>query len=110
MLFGAIGLLHLVFALAPPLLSSDVFSYVAYGRLGALHGLDPYAHPPLAAHGDPVLIYVAHAWRDALSAYGPLFTLLTYVLAPLGIAAAVWSLFNTTSGNGIPAAFDVLFN
>lgn len=91
-LIAVIAVLHLVFALAPPLLSSDVFSYVAYGRLGALHGIDPYARPPLAAHGDPVLVYVAHAWRSVLSAYGPLFTLLTYLLAPLGVAAAVWSL------------------
>ncbi len=91
-LLGAIGVLHLVFALAPPLLSGDIFSYVAYGRIGALHGIDPYVQPPLAAHGDPVLVYVAHAWRTVLSAYGPLFTLLTYLLAPLGVAAAVWSL------------------
>jgi alpha-1,6-mannosyltransferase len=92
LLIGVVIVLHLVFALAPPLLSSDVFSYVAYGRLGALHGIDPYARPPMAAHGDPVLVYVAHAWRSVLSAYGPLFTLLTYLLAPLGVAAAVWSL------------------
>lgn len=91
-LVATIAALHALFALAPPLLSSDVFSYVAYGRLGALHGIDPYARPPLAEHGDPVLALVAHAWRGVESAYGPLFTLLTYALAPLGVAAAVWSL------------------
>src|SRR4051794_3737784 len=29
---------------APPLLSSDVFGYIDWARLGVVHGLDPYAH------------------------------------------------------------------
>src|SRR3954471_22324985 len=41
---AAIVTLHAAFLLAPPLLSSDVFGYIDFGRLGALHGLDPYAH------------------------------------------------------------------
>ena len=32
--------------LAPSLLSHDVYSYVDYARLGVVHGLDPYVHPP----------------------------------------------------------------
>ena len=41
------------FAVAPVLLSHDVYSYVDYARLGVLHGLDPYVQPPLAAPADP---------------------------------------------------------
>jgi hypothetical protein len=76
------------FAVAPVLLSHDVYSYLDYARLGVVHGLDPYVHPPLAAPADPV--YTDVTWTEATSAYGPLFTLATYPLAwlPVGLAVA----------------------
>jgi len=86
--WGLILALVAAFALAPVILSHDVYSYVDYARLGVRHGLDPYVHPPLAAPGDPA--YADVTWTEAASAYGPLFTLLTYPLAwlPVGIAVA----------------------
>jgi alpha-1,6-mannosyltransferase len=69
------------------LLSHDVFSYVDYARLGVVHHLNPYVHPPDAAPADPA--YAEVTWPDATSAYGPLFTLLTYPLAWLSVDAAV---------------------
>src|SRR5204862_7534913 len=87
---GAVVLLHVVFLLAPPLLSQDVFSYIAYARLGVEHHLNPYAHSPLAIPGDAVFGFAGS--KDAVSAYGPFFTLLTYPLAPLGVATAFWIL------------------
>lgn len=89
-LWGAVVVLLAGFATAPVLLSHDVYSYVAYARLGVLHGLDPYLHPPAAAPADPV--YAEVRWTDATSVYGPLFTLLTYPLAWLSVAAAVAAL------------------
>ncbi len=76
------------FALAPVLLSHDVYSYLDYARLGVVHGLDPYVQPPLAAPADPAFAKVA--WTETTSAYGPLFTLATYPLAwlPVGVAIA----------------------
>lgn len=88
--WGAIVLFVAGFALAPVLLSHDVYSYVDYARLGAVHGLDPYSHPPAAVPSDPV--YPEVEWTDATSAYGPLFTLATYPLAWLPIDAAVAAL------------------
>jgi Glycosyltransferase family 87 len=87
--WGAIVLLVGGFAVAPVLLSHDVYSYVDYARLGIQHGLDPYVHAPLAAPEDPA--YSQVAWTEATSAYGPLFTLVTYPLAwlPVGVAVAV---------------------
>jgi alpha-1,6-mannosyltransferase len=82
--------LHVLFLLAPPLLSQDVFSYIAYARLGAEHGLDPYTHAPLDIPGDPVFGYAGS--KTAVSVYGPLFTLPSYALAPLGVAGAYWVL------------------
>jgi alpha-1,6-mannosyltransferase len=79
-----------LFLLAPPLLSQDVFSYIAYARLGARHGLDPYVVAPAAVPHDAVLPFVG--WREAVSAYGPLFTLGTYPLGLLGVPAALWLL------------------
>jgi Glycosyltransferase family 87 len=87
---GAILVSVLGFALAPVLLSNDVYSYVAYARLGVVHGLDPYLFAPSAVPSDPVFPDVE--WTEATSVYGPLFTLLTYPLAWLPVAGAVAAL------------------
>ncbi|HEU5143150.1 MAG TPA: hypothetical protein VFU04_08345, partial [Solirubrobacterales bacterium] len=86
--WGAIAVFVAGFAVAPVLLSHDVYSYVDYARLGVVHGLDPYVDPPAAAPQDPV--YPEVEWTEATSAYGPLFTLATYPLAwlPVGVAVA----------------------
>jgi hypothetical protein len=89
-LIGVAAFLIAAFALSPPLLSQDVFSYIAYARLGALHGLNPYTHAPIAAAGDPVLAHVG--WTESASSYGPLFTLATYPLGQLSLPAAMWAL------------------
>ncbi len=70
------------------LLSHDVYSYVDYARLGVVHGLDPYVSRPRSVPTDPAFAHVT--WTGARSAYGPLFTLLTYPLAwlPVGLAVA----------------------
>jgi hypothetical protein len=88
---AAVVVLHLAFALAPPLFSSDIFAYVAYGRMGALHGISPYLHGPNAIAGDPSYPFTGLTWIGTPSVYGPLFTLLSYALAPLGLAAAMWT-------------------
>src|SRR5215211_4366124 len=89
LVWATILVLVTAFAVAPVLLSHDVYSYVDYARLGVRHGLDPYVHPPLAAPADPAYPHVT--WTEATSAYGPLFTLLTCPLAwlPVGVAVAV---------------------
>lgn len=91
------------FAVAPVLLSHDVYSYVDYARLGVRHGLDPYVHPPLAAPADPAFAEVT--WTEATSAYGPLFTLATYPLAwlPVDVAVAVLKAVAALSVLGIAA-------
>jgi Glycosyltransferase family 87 len=90
LVWGAIGLAVVVFAAVPPLLSQDVYSYVDYARLGVVHDLNPYLHPPSAAPADPA--YADVGWTDATSAYGPLFTLIAYPLALLPVDVAVYVL------------------
>jgi hypothetical protein len=94
-IWAAIVVLVAGFAVAPVLLSHDVYSYVDYARLGVLHGLDPYLHPPAAAPFDPA--YDRVTWIDATSAYGPLFTLATYPLAWLPVWWAVAALKATAA-------------
>jgi hypothetical protein len=79
---------HVILLLGPPLLSQDVFGYMAFARMGALHGLDPYTHFPSEAAGDAVFQFIG--WPFQHSPYGPLFTLASYLTAPLGLAAALW--------------------
>jgi hypothetical protein len=88
--WAGIALAVAAFAAVPPLFSHDIYSYVDYARLGALHGLDPYVHPPAAEPFDPA--YADVTWIDSTSAYGPLFTLATYPLAWLPVWAAVATL------------------
>ncbi len=90
LIWAAVVVLIAAFAAAPILLSHDVYSYVDYARLAVVHGLDPYAYPPAAAPFDPA--YARVTWIDATSAYGPLFTLLTYPLAWLPVWLAVATL------------------
>jgi hypothetical protein len=85
----SIGLLHALVLLAAPLISTDVFSYQAYARMGADYGFNPYLHGPYAIRLDGVFPYVGAKWSYIPSAYGPVFTAFSYLLAPLTIAASV---------------------
>jgi len=87
-----IGALHVVVFAGPILLSTDVFSYIAYARMGVEHGINPYLHGPSAIASDPVYQYVGHDWKHVATAYGPLYTLLSYPLAPLGLKGALWAM------------------
>ncbi|HXB16166.1 MAG TPA: glycosyltransferase 87 family protein [Solirubrobacteraceae bacterium] len=87
-----IAVLHAVLFVGPVLISTDVFSYIAYARMGVEHGLNPYLHGPSAIPHDEVFRYVGHDWRRTPTAYGPLYTLLSYPLAPLGLRGALWAM------------------
>lgn len=86
---ATMALAYVILALGPPLLSQDVFGYIAYARLGVLHGLDPYTHVAAEAPTDPVYPFIG--WPFQHSPYGPLFTLLSYALVPLGLAGGLWA-------------------
>jgi alpha-1,6-mannosyltransferase len=89
-LWAGIVLAHVAVLLGPPLLSADVFGYLDFARLGVVHGLDPYTHTANAATGDAIYSYLG--WHDVSTPYGPLFTLFTYGLVPLGVAGGIWAL------------------
>ena len=87
---AGIVLAHVILFLGPPLISQDVFGYLAFARLGALHGLDPYTHTAAQVPTDAVYPFLS--WVFQHSPYGPLFTLASYVTAPLGLAGGLWVL------------------
>jgi hypothetical protein len=86
---GIVGA-HAILLLGPPLISQDVFGYLAFARMGSLHGLDPYTHVAAEAFTDPVYPFVG--WPFKNSPYGALFTLASYAVAPLGVAGGLWAL------------------
>ncbi len=75
----------------PSLALTDVFNYVNYGRMEIFHHLNPYTTTPiLEPHDDPS--FALSNWHALLSPYGPLFTLMTFAVVPLGVAASFWAL------------------
>lgn len=96
LLWSSFGLIF-VCLLAPPLLSQDVFSYIAYARLGAEHGLNPYAYRPFDIPQDPVFGFAGS--KDAVDVYGPFFTLASYPLAWVSVPVAFWILKLLAAGS-----------
>jgi alpha-1,6-mannosyltransferase len=80
--------LHAILLLEPPFQLTDLFNYLGYARLGALHGLNPYTHVIGQEMHDPV--YHLSNWSNLHSPYGELFTALSYPLAWLPLPVAYW--------------------
>jgi hypothetical protein len=88
---GVIAALHALILLGPPLVSTDIFSYQFYGRLGEVYHANPYVTGAFAQHYDPLYQYIGSKWFNIPTVYGPLFTALSYLLAPLSIPASVFT-------------------
>jgi alpha-1,6-mannosyltransferase len=98
-------------ALAPPLFSKDVYSYLAQSAMVA-RGVDPYTIGVADGLGvaDPLVRTIPNLWRNTPAPYGPLFLglgrgitaiagenvvaslLLHRVLALTGLAMIIWAL------------------
>lgn len=96
---------------APPLLSKDVYSYLAQSAIG-FRGMDPYTYSPMRGLGvDHVLsLSVPNLWKDTPAPYGPLFlwigeqitrvtgetitvaVFLHRLVALVGVALIIWAL------------------
>jgi hypothetical protein len=88
---AAIVAAHAIMFLSPPLALTDIFNYINYGRMEVVHNLNPYTTiPVLEPHNDPS--YAPSNWHQLLSPYGPLFTLITFIVVPLGVAMSFWLL------------------
>lgn len=107
---------------APPLLSKDVYSYLAQSAI-AYRGMDPYTYSPLRGLGvdHALTLSVPNLWKDTPAPYGPLFlwigeqiTMLTgenitagivlhRVVALAGVAMIVWALPRLARRCGVSA-------
>ena len=96
----------LVAVAAPLLLSRDIYTYAAYGRIEALYGGNPYLTKLSAFPHDRFVAVTSVQWLPTHSHYGPLFT-----LASAGLARA-WAgsvdgtilVFKVLAGVSIAAA------
>jgi hypothetical protein len=87
----AVAALHAVVLLGPPLVSTDVFSYQVYARLGSVYAYNPYLNGPHAIALDHLYPYIGRKWVGTPSVYGPVFTAFSYLLASLSIATSVFA-------------------
>lgn len=67
----------------PLLLSRDVYFYWDKGRIGTIHGGNPYIDPPSKYPDDPAYQRMGADWYEVRGAYGPTFTLASEVHAKL---------------------------
>ena len=81
---GTTALFALTLALLPSLPSDDLFSYILYGRISAVHHANPLVVLPSDFPNDPFLQMVY--WRDVRSVYGPVWLALSGGLALLAEA------------------------
>ncbi|HWF55319.1 MAG TPA: glycosyltransferase 87 family protein [Solirubrobacteraceae bacterium] len=88
---ATIAALNALVLLAPPLLSTDIFSYQAYARMWVSYGANPYLHGPSVIALDPLYSYVGARWVTTPSAYGPLFTLISAAVAQASIVTSAFA-------------------
>jgi hypothetical protein len=101
---GAIVVLQLIFFVSPPLPLTDAFNYLNYGRMEVVHGLNPYTTiPALEPHTDPT--FALSNWHGLESPYGPLFTLLTMAIVPLGVAGSYWAMKTLLLATSLASVF-----
>lgn len=89
---GALAVAVLV--VVPPVGSTDLMDYAAYGRIASV-GHSPYTTTPyqLGRTGDPVARLSSHAWRHKPSVYGPAATAAQWLASRMAGASAartVW--------------------
>jgi hypothetical protein len=85
-IFFSTALLGLLYVLFPMITSPDLYSYIAYARMGVIYHLNPLTTLPTAIAADPV--YVHLYWNTQPSAYGPTWaaisTFLQWLTLPFG--------------------------
>lgn len=84
----AVIVLNVLVLVAPPMFSTDMFSYQAYERMFAIYHTSPYIHGPSTIALDPIYQYIGAEWITTPSVYGPLFTLVSAPLAWVSIVAS----------------------
>lgn len=80
---GAIAVVMVLAVVTPSAQSKDVFSYSMYGRILTEHHHNPYNSYPMHFEGDPMRRHVSSVWQRTPDIYGPAFTAVMAVYAPI---------------------------
>jgi hypothetical protein len=102
---AAAVVIQLVPLAGPLLLSTDAWTYWEYGRIAAVHDANPYADEPSRFPDDAAYDDAGAAWRDTTSVYGPVFTLVSELVARVSGSsedAAAW-IFKSLAAGGVLA-------
>jgi hypothetical protein len=114
---------HVLLVLLPPSLSTDLYDFALYGRMAAVHHLNPYLHPAATLAGDPLAPFAgwlhlryhegaAFLWVAVAAAVvgggGPIGTALAFKSAAAAFnLAACWAVHRlareTSGGDGLGA-------
>jgi hypothetical protein len=94
LVIGAIGVFVTVVLLAPPLFSTDLFSYQEYARIFFGLHLNPYTHDSRVLelgpqYSDPIYHYIGAKWIHTPTVYGPIFTLISGLFAKTSSTDAI---------------------
>ena len=103
---AASGISLAVSVAAPLLLSRDVYTYAAYGRILALYGRNPYVASLSSFPHDPFVATASVQWLRHHSLYGPVFTLASAAIARswAGSPGATILAFKVLGGLSVAAA------
>lgn len=77
-IFISTALLGILYTLIPIVTSPDLYSYIAYARIGVIHHMNPLTTLPTAIRSDEIYHYII--WVDQPSAYGPTWAIITSFL------------------------------
>lgn len=86
------ALLGIAYLCMPIITSQDVFSYIAYARMGIVYHLNPLTTLPTAIQKD--IVYPFLYWINQPSAYGPTWAIITGILQWLAIGLGFTHLFS----------------
>jgi hypothetical protein len=89
-IFFSAAILGLTYVLYATSTSQDIFSYIAYARMGTLYHLNPLTAIPINIRHDPVFPYIY--WTRQPSAYGPTWGIITCILQWFSIPFGTQSL------------------
>ena len=83
LVLGFALLFRLTMLSLPGLFSTDIFSYVMYGRIAGVHADNPYLRVPADFPDDSFLSWVFPFWRATGTVYGPAWTDFSWLLGKL---------------------------
>lgn len=81
-----------------PVISSDLFPYIARGRMVSLYGKNPYIYTYSQFKFDDLYSYLGVAWSNSRTVYGPVFLNISALLSFIGQKSIILSILAFKAG------------